>query len=548
MHVSWAAREPHGAWRPLYTGAMKEVVPKNCDVLIVGGGHNGLTAAAYLAQAGLNVVVLERLEEWGGAAVSAESFPGVDARLSRYSYLVSLLPQKIIDDLGLEITLAKRRYSSFTPVPGTSHGLLIDNHDADATAASFAALGASDDSEAWSDFYARTQVLAGAMFPGVTDPLITRSEAKALLATREGGSEIWNDFIERPVGEVIESTFTNDVVRGVVLTDGLIGTFAPNHDDNLDANKCFLYHVIGGGTGDWDVPVGGMGAVSGAILHAARAAGASLMGGADVTSVSDDHAVSFFRNGAEHTIQARYVLVNASPEELQRLRGHSISDRAEGAQVKVNMVLTRLPRLADPTITPEAAFGGTFHINETWSQLARAHNDATELRIPNPLPCEIYCHSLTDSSILSPELAEQGVHTLTVFGLHVPHRLTTAYEPDVLRGTLQQAVIDSLNSVLAEPIEDLLLRDANGKPCIETKTTGDLEHALRLPGGNIFHGPLAWPFVEDDDDLGTPAKRWGVATDDAGVLLCGSGARRGGAVSGIAGHNAAMAVLEMENS
>jgi phytoene dehydrogenase-like protein len=527
---------------------MKEVVPKNCDVLIVGGGHNGLTAAAYLAQAGLNVVVLERLEEWGGAAVSAESFPGVDARLSRYSYLVSLLPQKIIDDLGLEITLAKRRYSSFTPVPGTSHGLLIDNHDADATAASFAALGASDDSEAWTDFYARTQVLAGAMFPGVTDPLITRSEAKALLATREGGSEIWNDFIERPVGEVIESTFTNDVVRGVVLTDGLIGTFAPNHDDNLDANKCFLYHVIGGGTGDWDVPVGGMGAVSGAILHAARAAGASLMGGADVTSVSDDRAVTFFRDGAEHTIQARYVLVNASPEELQRLRGHSISDRAEGAQVKVNMVLTRLPRLADPTITPEAAFGGTFHINETWSQLARAHNDATELRIPNPLPCEIYCHSLTDSSILSPELAEQGVHTLTVFGLHVPHRLTTAYEPDVLRGTLQQAVIDSLNSVLAEPIEDLLLRDANGKPCIETKTTGDLEHALRLPGGNIFHGPLAWPFVEDDDDLGTPAKRWGVATDDAGVLLCGSGARRGGAVSGIAGHNAAMAVLEMENS
>jgi phytoene dehydrogenase-like protein len=170
------------------------------------------------------------------------------------------------------------------------------------------------------------------------------------------------------------------------------------------------------------------------------------------------------------------------------------------------------------------------------------------LRIPSPLPCEIYCHSLTDSSILSPELAERGVHTLTVFGLHVPHRLTTVFEPDVLRSTLQQAVIDSLNSVLAEPIEDVLLRDAEGRPCIETKTTGDLEHALKLPGGNIFHGPLAWPFVEDDDDLGTPAKRWGVATDTDRILLCGSGARRGGAVSGIAGHNAAMAVLEMESS
>ena len=493
-------------------------------------------------------MVLERLEEWGGAAVSAQSFPGVDARLSRYSYLVSLLPQKIIDDLGLDITLAKRRYSSFTPVPGTSKGLLIDNHDADATAASFDAIGAAGDSEAWGAFYSRTQVLAEAMFPGVTDPLITRSEAKALLASREGGSDVWRDFIERPVGEVIESTFTNDVVRGVVLTDGLIGTFAPNHDDNLDANKCFLYHVIGGGTGDWDVPVGGMGAVSGAILHASRTAGATLIGGAEVTGVSDDRAVTFLRDGAEHTIQARYVLVNASPEELSRLQGRSISDRAEGAQVKVNMVLTRLPQLADPTVTPEQAFGGTFHINETWSQLATAHEDATHLRIPSPLPCEIYCHSLTDSSILSPELAEQGVHTLTVFGLHVPHRLTTAYEQDVLRATLQQAVIDSLNSVLAEPIEDLLLRDEHGEPCIETKTTSDLEHALKLPGGNIFHGSLAWPFVEDDEDLGTPAKRWGVATETEGILLCGSGARRGGAVSGIAGHNAAMAVLEMEGS
>jgi phytoene dehydrogenase-like protein len=527
---------------------MNEVVPPHCDVVIVGGGHNGLTAAAYLAQAGLSVVVLERLEEWGGAAVSAESFPGVEARLSRYSYLVSLLPQKIIDDLGLEITLAKRRYSSFTPVPGTSKGLLIDNHDADATAASFDTIGASNDSAAWGSFYARTQVLAEAMFPGVTDPLITRSEATALLASREGGSDIWRDFIERPVGEVIESTFTNDVVRGVVLTDGLIGTFAPNHDDNLEANKCFLSHVIGGGTGDWDVPVGGMGAVSGAILHAARGSGAALLGGAEVTKVGADHAVTFRRNGTEHTIQARYVLVNASPEELGRLQGRTISDRAEGAQVKVNMVLTRLPRLADPTVTPEQAFGGTFHINETWSQLATAHDEATELRIPSPLPCEIYCHSLTDSSILSPELAEQGVHTLTVFGLHVPHRLTTAFEPDVLRETLQQAVIDSLNSVLAEPIEPLLLRDAQGNPCIETKTTGDLEHALKLPGGNIFHGPLAWPFVEDDEDLGTPAKRWGVATENDRILLCGSGARRGGAVSGIAGHNAAMAVLEMESS
>jgi phytoene dehydrogenase-like protein len=107
-------------------------------------------------------------------------------------------------------------------------------------------------------------------------------------------------------------------------------------------------------------------------------------------------------------------------------------------------------------------------------------------------------------------------------------------------------VVASLNSVLAEPIEDLLLLDSEGRPCIETKTTADLEAALKLPGGNIFHGPLEWPFAEDGADLSTPAARWGVETSDDNILLCGSGARRGGAVSGIAGHNAAMAVLEME--
>jgi len=98
--------------------------------------------------------------------------------------------------------------------------------------------------------------------------------------------------------------------------------------------------------------------------------------------------------------------------------------------------------------------------------------------------------------------------------------------------------------VLAEPIADVLATDAAGRPCIEVKTTLDLEHALRMPGGNIFHGPLSWPWAEDDAPLATPAERWGVATAHPRILLCGSGAVRGGAVSGIGGHNAAMAVLE----
>jgi phytoene dehydrogenase-like protein len=133
-----------------------------------------------------------------------------------------------------------------------------------------------------------------------------------------------------------------------------------------------------------------------------------------------------------------------------------------------------------------------------------------------------------------------------VFALHAPDRLLTPENNDELRAVLQQAVVDSLNSVLAEPIEDVLMRDSDGNLCIETKTTLDIEEALRMPGGNIFHGPLSWPFVEDDASLSTPAERWGVATAHERILLCGSGARRGGAVSGLGGHNAAMAVLESQ--
>ncbi len=497
---------------------------ERADVVIVGGGHNGLAAAAYLALAGRSVVVLERLGHVGGAAVSAEVFPGIDARLSRYSYLVSLLPKRIIDDLKLDITLARRRYSSYTPVPGTDRGLLIDRQDA---AATDRALG--PDAGAWTSFYGGTERMAKALFPTVTEPLLTRSEARAALAD----DDVWRDLVDEPIGDTIAREFSDDLVRGVVLTDALIGNFAPNIDPELHGNRCFLYHVIGGGTGDWDVPVGGMGAVSGELARAAQLAGARILTDAEVTAISPDGVVSSSRGDFAGDL----VLANVAPYELARLLGEEPPAKPEGAQVKANLLVSRLPKLRDD-VDPRAAFGGTFHINETWSQLDAAYRAAASGQVPDPLPCEIYCHSLTDPSILSPELRESGAQTLTVFGLHVPDRL----QPD--RDDLQARVLASLNSVLAEPIEPLLLTDADGHATIETRTTADIEESLRMPGGNIFHGQLSWPWAEDGDDLSTPAKRWGVATAHDRILLCGSGARRGGAVSAIAGHNAAMAVLE----
>ncbi|MGO4692448.1 phytoene desaturase family protein [Glaciibacter sp. 2TAF33] len=531
------------------------------DVVIVGGGHNGLTAAAYLALAGKSVILLERDDHLGGAAISADAFSGVEARLSRYSYLVSLLPKRITDELGLDIQLARRRYSSYTPDPADiTGGLLVDHGDAGATRESFTRIGAADDFEAWNAFYRDTTHVGQAVFPTMCEPLPTRSEARRLV----GDERVWSQFFEAPLGTAIIDRFANDLVRGVVATDGLIGTFTSTDAADLAANRCFLYHVIGNETGDWDVPIGGMGAVSGELEKAARGAGAALVTGADVTAVSPSGEVRYRGGGepgdAEQVVRGRHVLVNVAPWVLENLLAAGRADhtesgeasvshahaKPEGAQVKVNLLLKRLPRLRDESVSPEAAFGGTFHINETYSQLEDAYREAVDGKIPGLLPCEIYCHSLTDPSILSPALVASGAQTLTVFGLHAPSRALTEENNDETRARLQAAVLASLNSVLAEPIEDVLMTDADGRPCIETKTNLDLEHALNMPGGNIFHGPLSWPFLEDDAPRNTPAERWGVATEHERILICGAGARRGGAVSGIGGHNAAMAVLEAD--
>jgi phytoene dehydrogenase-like protein len=520
----------------------------NTDVVIVGGGHNGLTAACYLAKAGLKVTVLERLPTFGGAAVSEQTFAGVEAKLSRYSYLVSLLPQKIIEELKLDIKLAPRRYSSYTPQPGTNKGLLVDNQYKLATASSFESIGTTKDAEAWHEFYRKTTLLARALFPTVLDPLPTRSEAREKLRELSGSDQIWEEFIEQPVGKVIEESFESDLVRGVVLTDGLIGTFGSNLDPNLDVNKCFLYHVIGNETGDWNIPIGGMGQVTDSLYKVAKQSGVTLLAACDVSSIGQDNTVIYNQRGNQNSIQGKYVLANVSPTELEKLTGVEnivpAATKMDGAQVKVNLLLKRLPKLKDQSLDPVAAFGGTFHINENYSQLQSAFEQASNGEIPNPLPCEIYCHSLTDPSILSKELQEQGVQTLTVFALHTPHALLDGKDQDEMREKLKQAVLSSLNSVLAENIEDLLMTDTNGDLCIEVKTTQDLEDVLRLPGGNIFHGALAWPFLEEHESQATAAQKWGVETKRENLLVCGAGARRGGAVSGIAGHNSAMAVLE----
>ncbi|PWI43265.1 NAD(P)/FAD-dependent oxidoreductase [Streptomyces sp. ICBB 8177] len=506
------------------------------DVVVVGGGHNGLVAAAYLARAGRSVLVLERLPVTGGAAVSTRAFTGVDARLSRYSYLVSLLPRKIVDDLGLRFAVRRRRISSYTPAR-SGPGLLVDTADPARAREGFARLTGSDrEFEAWQRFYAMTGRVARAVFPTLTEPLPTRSE----LAARIGEPAAWEALFERPLGEAVEAAFGHDLVRGVVLTDALIGTFSHAHDPSLRQNRCFLYHVIGGGTGDWDVPVGGMGAFTDALAAAARTAGAEIRTGREVTGIETDGVrarVTHRGDASAESVEAGHVLVNAAPRTLAGLLGAPDAAGApEGAQLKVNMLLRRLPRLRDAGVDPREAFAGTFHVGESYEELATAYAQAASGALPAAPPSEIYCHSLTDPSILSPGLAEAGCHTLTLFGLHAPARLF-ADDPEGAREALLKSTLARLDAVLAEPLEDCLARDADGRPCLEAKSPLDLEREIGLPGGHIFHRDLSWPYADE------ATGRWGVETAHPNVLLCGAGAVRGGGVSGVPGHNAAMSVL-----
>jgi phytoene dehydrogenase-like protein len=499
----------------------------NFDVAIIGGGHNGLVAATYLAKAGKSVVILEANAEVGGATTSVRAFPEYDAMLSRYSYLISLLPDQIVSDLGLNFERISRTVSSYSPYSrnGKDSGLYVARQWDKATEDSFKELDSTGaEWAAWQDFYNEIAEFAVKIAPSMLHPLKSRSELKAEINM----PKVWDYLMEHPIGEEIEARFKDDLVRGVILTDALIGTFASAYE--MQANICFLYHLIGNGTGEWKVPRGGMGALVKELVRVATAAGVEIRVNSKVSSVTTtvDHATLTLEDAT--SITSSYVLSNAAPQVLARLRGTKAPASLEGSQMKINILLKSLPQLKSG-IDPRLAFAGTFHAHESFAQCESTFADAKAGTMPGMLPIEMYCHTLTDPSILSTELQEQGYQTLTLFGLHTPAALFDANNEEAKAAALK-AALASLNQYLVEPIENVIA-------AIEVKSPLDIEGDVGLPRGNIFHKDLSFPFREDNQQT-----RWGVETDDPRIFICGAGAIRGGGVSGIPGHNAAMAVLE----
>ena len=203
------------------------------DVVVLGAGHNGLVAASYLGRAGLSVLLLEKNDYIGGATTSQKLFADYDARLSRYSYLVSLFPEKIIRDLGLKLELRPRATGSFTPYikSGRHDGLLISNVDEQQSRRSMVDFtGSETEFEQMKKFYTFSQVFAEHAWDSMLEPLVSKEEMKRRFDTDDVSREAWRSLAEEPLGRALERYFQNDLVRGLVLTDAKVGIFTHPHD------------------------------------------------------------------------------------------------------------------------------------------------------------------------------------------------------------------------------------------------------------------------------------------------------------------------------
>ncbi|GAB3518841.1 phytoene desaturase family protein [Emticicia fontis] len=515
------------------------------DIVIIGGGHNGLVAACYLAMAGKKVLILEKNDYIGGGTTSQKVFPDYEAYLSRYSYLVSLFPKEIFEELDIHVNLLRRETASYTPYQQYGHnkGLIISNIDENLSKQSVLDLGYGEaEWEGYQAILQKQQTFADLIWDSFMQPLKNKEEWKTYFE-RHGQSELWKSFVEEPIGKLIESHVKSDILRGVLMTDAKIGSYTHAYDLSLLQNKTFIYHIIGNKTGEWRVPQGGMGNLVAQLIEKALELGVEIKTNAEVMQIErgEELKVMYQMNERTYSIKAKDILLNAPPKVLEQLLGNiplPSHPTEEGTAFKINLLLKKLPQLKDTQVSPEQAFAGTFHINQSYEQMEETFDRASSGKIPDPIACEIYCHTLTDPSILSEELQEQGYHTLTVFGLDLPYELFVK-DNEAAKKEVVARFLKGINAYLAEPLEDCLARDKNGNLCLEAKSSVDLEKELGMTRGNIFHNGLSWFYAETSDAIG----KWGVETPYDHIYICGSGAARGGAVSGIPGRNAAKVVL-----
>jgi phytoene dehydrogenase-like protein len=497
-----------------------ELAARHWDVVVVGGGHNGLTAAAYLARAGRSVIVLEAREQLGGAATLQEPFPGY--RISPCAYVVGLLHPLVVSELelgrhGFDVTLLDP--SLWCPFDdGTSVALYAD---ADRTVAQIAAISRSD-----VDGYLRYEALFErirlALRTGPRDTWLGDSPAQADLLRED--PEAREVLLHRSIADVVEEHIRDERLRALLHGQGVIGTWAGPRDPGTAAVHAM--HALGTlHDGRWGYVRGGTGRVSFALADAAIEHGAVLASGVEVGAIEPGVGV---RLAGGELVRAATVVSNADPKRTTALCASEVPapwrERVDGWRstspvLKINCGLSRLPTFTaapEPGLPHRAMVTITSGIDATQAAFARA-----EAGEPAPSWAEVYFPSVYDPSVAPP-----GGHVMSVFAQYVPYALADGTW-EGRRAEIGDAALAEVARFAPDVAECVVHREVLGPP--------DVEARIGLTGGHIFQGDCLPDQMWD--------RRFAPRTPVPGLYLCGAATHPGGSVIGVNGRNAAMAVL-----
>ena len=510
-------------------GKLSELAARDWDAIVVGGGHNGLTAAAYLARAGKRVLVLERREVLGGACTLEQPFDDPRYLISPCAYVVGLLDEIVIRELELE----RHGYNVFVcdpnlwcPLPdGTSVAMFCDR---DRTAEHLRSTGFAESDirgvMAYEELFARARRLLRRGPRGDTwlGSSPSRAELEEVLGHDE---ELISLVFEESIAETLDRYVADERIKHALFGQGVIGTFAGPRDPGTASVK-LMHHqgdLMGQGS-VWGYVEGGMGRVSFAIAQAASEHGAVLAAGAPVARILPGEGVEL---ESGESIRAPVVISNAdpkrtvemlgddAPEELsQRVRGW----RIDSGVVKLNAALRRLPTFPAATdIEPHRAMVSvTPGLDATQEACEAARRGEPRIGF-----AELYFQTAYDTSVAPP-----GRHTMSVFAQYAPYALADG-DWDGRRAEIGELVLETIAAYAPDIHECVEAMDVLGPP--------DIESRIGLSGGHIFQGEaLPDQMWERRFDHRTPVD---------GLYLCGAATHPAGSVIALNGRNAAMAVL-----
>ncbi|RRH94137.1 NAD(P)/FAD-dependent oxidoreductase [Mesorhizobium tamadayense] len=521
------------------------------DVIIVGGGHNGLTTAGYLARAGIKTIVLERRGVIGGAAVTEEFHPGF--RNSVCSYVVSLLHPKVIRDLELGahgLKIVERPSSSYLPLP--DGGAMVVPGDVDAAVREIAKFSRLD-AERFRVFDDQLQIIAdvirGTLLEtppniggGVGDLLTLLTSGNRFRKLKPAMQREFIDLMTMSIGDYLNEWFEFDPLKGNLGYESIVGNMvSPYHPGSA---YVLIHHALGelnGKKGAWGHAIGGMGSITQAMARSAESKGAEVRVSAGVREVIVERGAArgvVLEDGS--VIRARAIAANVGPKLLYlKLIDQSALDseflrqiqgwRCRSGSFRMNLALSEMPRFngLDLATDPKTALSGGIHIAWSLDYLERAYDDAKRGSWSKEPVVSMNIPSLYDGS-----LAPQGRHVMSVFCQHFHPQLSGGKTWDDVKTEVADLIIATIGKYAPNLKSSILGR--------QVLTPLDLEREFGLVGGDIFHGALHLDQLYSMRPVGGYAQYRGPIPN---LYMCGSGTHPGGGVSGMPGHNAAREII-----